>query len=338
LDSELDKPMRDVSGFWLTWYYFGYSAVYGGMIALAQIGGALLLTFRRTALLGACLLFGIVSNIVLVDVFYDVDGSALAMAVVLWCCLAAILSDHKRELLRLFWTSRATPAASPVSRRRLAVAVRGTMVAFAFGVTYWAANVNNRSPTALDGRWEVVAATGEASSLPMRVYFERNRAHMAVFRYADRWETHHFEVDPTAHVLRIWTEWLDKGPQIFSGSYRLAGDVLELDGRFDPAAGPVHLSLRRVVPASDDPWDQPGQTAQRETEPAAADGRLASAGDGPSSGRCNPNYDPCVPIDSDVDCARGGGNGPSYVAGPVHVVGRDVYGLDDDGDGTGCER
>ena len=25
LDSELDKPMGRVSGFWLTWYYFGYS-------------------------------------------------------------------------------------------------------------------------------------------------------------------------------------------------------------------------------------------------------------------------------------------------------------------------
>ncbi len=53
---------------------------------------------------------------------------------------------------------------------------------------------------------------------------------------------------------------------------------------------------------------------------------------------CDPNYTPCVPIDSDVDCARGRGNGPSYVKGPVRVVGRDIYGLDDDGDGTGCER
>ncbi|PYS27157.1 MAG: hypothetical protein DMF75_20930, partial [Acidobacteria bacterium] len=25
LASELDKPMGQVSGFWLTWYYFGYS-------------------------------------------------------------------------------------------------------------------------------------------------------------------------------------------------------------------------------------------------------------------------------------------------------------------------
>jgi hypothetical protein len=55
-------------------------------------------------------------------------------------------------------------------------------------------------------------------------------------------------------------------------------------------------------------------------------------------GRCAPNYAPCVPVDSDVDCAGGRGNGPSYVRGPVKVVGTDIYELDRDGDGTGCDR
>jgi hypothetical protein len=56
-----------------------------------------------------------------------------------------------------------------------------------------------------------------------------------------------------------------------------------------------------------------------------------------SAGKCDPNYDPCVPIDSDVDCAGGGGNGPSYVRGPVRVIRRDIYRLDHDRDGIGCE-
>jgi hypothetical protein len=33
----------------------------------------------------------------------------------------------------------------------------------------------------------------------------------------------------------------------------------------------------------------------------------------------------------------GGGNGPAYVRGPVYVVGTDIYGLDADHDGIGCE-
>jgi len=53
---------------------------------------------------------------------------------------------------------------------------------------------------------------------------------------------------------------------------------------------------------------------------------------------CDPNYSgACVPIASDVDCAGGSGNGPAYVRGPVEVTGSDIYDLDRDSDGVGCE-
>ena len=56
------------------------------------------------------------------------------------------------------------------------------------------------------------------------------------------------------------------------------------------------------------------------------------------SSDCDPNYSGgCVPIASDVDCSGGSGNGPAYVRGPVTVVGNDVYDLDRDNDGLGCE-
>jgi resuscitation-promoting factor RpfB len=54
-------------------------------------------------------------------------------------------------------------------------------------------------------------------------------------------------------------------------------------------------------------------------------------------GGCDPNYSPCVPIAPDVDCAGGSGDGPEYVTGPVNVIGEDIYNLDADGDGVGCE-
>ena len=53
---------------------------------------------------------------------------------------------------------------------------------------------------------------------------------------------------------------------------------------------------------------------------------------------CDPNYTGnCVLVASDVDCAGCKGNGPAYVTGPVYVVGTDIYGLDRDKDGVGCE-
>jgi hypothetical protein len=40
----------------------------------------------------------------------------------------------------------------------------------------------------------------------------------------------------------------------------------------------------------------------------------------------------------DYDCWPGSGDGPNFVIGPVQVVGPDVFRLDSDGDGVGCER
>jgi len=65
---------------------------------------------------------------------------------------------------------------------------------------------------------------------------------------------------------------------------------------------------------------------------------LEGPDDLPQFGRaaCHPSYEPCVPIVSDVDCAGGSTDGPVYT-GEVTVVGEDVYNLDRDGDGIGCE-
>ncbi|MFE6864528.1 hypothetical protein [Nocardia sp. NPDC057668] len=48
------------------------------------------------------------------------------------------------------------------------------------------------------------------------------------------------------------------------------------------------------------------------------------------SNNCHPSYDPCVPNTGDVDCAD--------LRGPVRVHGSDVYRLDRDGNGIGCEE
>ena len=72
--------------------------------------------------------------------------------------------------------------------------------------------------------------------------------------------------------------------------------------------------------------------------PAAASSEAAPPPAAADTGNsCDPNYSGCVPIDSDVDCEGGSGNGPSYTAGPVDVIGTDIYGLDHDADGVGCE-
>ena len=248
LDSELDRPMREVPGFWLTWYYFGYSAVYGNLIALVQVAGGMLLTFRRTTLLGAAVLFGMISNIVLIDVFYGVDLGGLVSAVILWVCLLVILAPYRGELKALFWPARRSSDRDGVTRRDAARhAVRGTMLLVAAVFMYWVANHNNRVPTPVDGAWQVMEASGmPAASRPSRIYFERNRAHKAVFVYPGRRAEHHFEVEPRGRAIHVSREWLRKGDAVFRGTYTLSADRLELVGRFGKSESPVHLKLARV--------------------------------------------------------------------------------------------
>jgi uncharacterized membrane protein len=54
--------------------------------------------------------------------------------------------------------------------------------------------------------------------------------------------------------------------------------------------------------------------------------------------KCHPSYKgACLdPKASDYDCIGGSGNGPKYT-GRVIVVGPDVFGLDRDGNGIGCQ-
>ena len=93
-------------------------------------------------------------------------------------------------------------------------------------------------------------------------------------------------------------------------------------------------TARRLV--SDTVTTQPvTQVTAVGTKVVAAPKPQPAPNPGPS---CDPNYSgACVPIASDVDCLGGSGNGPAYVQGPVYVIGTDIYGLDTDHDGIGCE-
>jgi hypothetical protein len=54
---------------------------------------------------------------------------------------------------------------------------------------------------------------------------------------------------------------------------------------------------------------------------------------------CDPDYiGECLKDGiGDYDCAEGSGDGPNYVYSPVEVVGADPFGLDEDGNGIGCQ-
>jgi endonuclease YncB( thermonuclease family) len=82
------------------------------------------------------------------------------------------------------------------------------------------------------------------------------------------------------------------------------------------------------------PPPPPPTTAPPPPPPTTIPAPAPPAAPGPID--CTPGYEPCIPLGDDVDCAGGSGNGPRYT-GPVRVSGPDVYDLDRDRDGLGCE-
>ena len=92
-----NKPMNQQSGEWLTWFYFGYSNAFGLIIAFIQIGGAYLLLFRKTLLLGSVILFSFMFNLTLINIFYQMNAGALLQSVLLTIGIVfLILLDYNR--------------------------------------------------------------------------------------------------------------------------------------------------------------------------------------------------------------------------------------------------
>ena len=106
-------PMNQQSGEWLTWFYFGHSQTFGIIIALMQIIGGYLLLYRRTLLMGAVILFPLLLNLTLINIFYQMNAGALTQSVLLTLgVLFLILLDYKRLIDFFFKTKSNLPALS----------------------------------------------------------------------------------------------------------------------------------------------------------------------------------------------------------------------------------
>lgn len=70
---ELLRPLGDASPMGLMWDFMGYSTGYNVFTGGAEILGAVLLCFRRTTTLGALVVVGVMSNVVMLNFAYDVS-------------------------------------------------------------------------------------------------------------------------------------------------------------------------------------------------------------------------------------------------------------------------
>jgi hypothetical protein len=146
-----DWPVGHLDGFNLTWNYYAHSYALAVIIALFQIGGSILLLFRRTTLLGVFVLLPVMVNIVFINFFYDIAAGAFVNSVLFTLGLFYLLMLDRPALQKVILksgTGIAAVGAGPVK-----YLVRVMIIAGAFGFIYYLASLRRASPLA--GKWVV---------------------------------------------------------------------------------------------------------------------------------------------------------------------------------------
>ena len=98
-----DKAVNQLSGFELTWLFYGYSFWYGMFIALSQITAAFLLFFKKTTRIGIVLYLSIMINIVMIDFAYNIKG-AKGMALILTIIAMYVFLSEFKSFYGFFWS------------------------------------------------------------------------------------------------------------------------------------------------------------------------------------------------------------------------------------------
>jgi hypothetical protein len=115
-----DTPVHLLNGFELTWDYFAHSYTLAVIIGLLQIGGSILLLFRRTTLFGVVILLPIMFNIVLINLFYHIAVGAFLNSILFTGGLLYLLLLRRKELMSVFWPAADRPALPPDTPASLA--------------------------------------------------------------------------------------------------------------------------------------------------------------------------------------------------------------------------
>lgn len=252
--SVMDTRLADISGFDLTWRFFGYSYAYALFIAVSQVLCAVLLFFRRTTTLGALILLPIISNIVFVNFAFGIPVK-LFSSLFLLMALFLLLPEWRRFKALLWDNTPIGPPAFPVAyfhKSGRLVALKAAVILILIGIPLFellgSQSAVPKTTTPLAGTWSVeqYKANGQVqpASNPaswQKFYVENDR--LIEIRSGPHTSSYFSTFDNTKHTVTIT---LTSKQPFFAGAYQIAPDgTLTLDGQ-DPKHAKIEVTLTRV--------------------------------------------------------------------------------------------
>ncbi len=247
-----DIPMGEQHPFWLTWNYFGFSREYALLLAAVEVGGSILLLFRRTRLLGASILFPAMANIVLINKYYYISPAAYTAALFFTLGLAYLLLLDFEKIKTCFFSLGQEFTRYNFTGSILKNILRVATLSLSFGLIWLYANDHTPNTTFLKGVWlvdslkynkEPALQPNASDSLLSRLYFEHKRGGETILEYNShhRREYTHYRLSENEDSLYLRTDQRTLPFKI----YKSEGKKLELGGIYGGDTISIHLKKIR---------------------------------------------------------------------------------------------
>jgi uncharacterized membrane protein YphA (DoxX/SURF4 family) len=215
-----DVPLGEMSPMGLLWTFMGHSPVYSTFAGAAEVVGAVLLLWRRTHVIGALILIAVMTNVVLLNLCYDVPVKLFSLQ--LLALLIVLVAPQARRLLGalLGYPAREMPPrirgtfAAERVRRAIKIVVLVLIALHAYRCWAIGSGLSElRAPSVLQGTWRaervVIDGVERAPLFTDDARWRRVIFHEygLTIRYAtDRREHARVHIDATEHTIAI-----DKG-------------------------------------------------------------------------------------------------------------------------------
>lgn len=231
-----DIPIGKLSGFNLTWYYYGYSLGLTIIVGLIQYTSAIFLVFRRTQLAGALLLLPVIVNIVFTNIFYEIGyGPGLNSIHFTLICFYIIWlnSDWIVEALQKYY--HILPGAFTSKKSKIVrIVARVLVLGLPLVLIAIVPKILAEPDSPLDGVWRIkkqLVNGEEVNMIPDTVTIKNlyiNNKNSAVLNLGDRFFGGAISINEGQQKVKI--RWGLKQDSLV-GKYTVRDSILVIDGK-----------------------------------------------------------------------------------------------------------
>lgn len=253
----LERTYADSSPGGLLWTFMGFSPAYQAFAGLAEVVGAVLLLSRRTTTLGALILIGVMSNVVMMNFCFDVAVKIYSSFFLLSAVFLA--APDIRRILDVFVRNRATAPvdhSAPLLGRGLRIARLVAKTGFILIVSWWVVEqwqqraarlARADDKPAFHGVWDVDDFELDGQPQPGDLRWRRllvGHPGLAMVHTVNR-ERRRFSLEHDAAADTLTLTRLDvPEPPLVLAIARPTSDQLVLTGPPGPGRATIHLRRR----------------------------------------------------------------------------------------------